>query len=92
METFSELLAICVGNSLVTDEFPAQSQWRGTLIFYLIRSCINGWVNNREAGDLRRRSSHYDVTVMNITGTKSQYVARIRYCVNRTHFSGIFMS
>ena len=25
---------------------------------------INGWVNNREAGDLRRRRAHYDVIVM----------------------------
>ena len=24
----------------------------------------NGWINNREAGDLRRRSAHYDVIVM----------------------------
>ena len=35
-------------------------QWRGALIF----SLINGWVNNREAGDLRRYRAHYDVTVM----------------------------
>ena len=26
---------------------------------------INGWVNNREAGDLRRNRAHYDVIVMN---------------------------
>ena len=26
---------------------------------------INGWVNNREAGDLRRHRAHYDVIVMN---------------------------
>ena len=25
---------------------------------------MNGWVNNREAGDLRRHRAHYDVTVM----------------------------
>ena len=25
---------------------------------------INGWVNNREAGDLRRHRTHYDVIVM----------------------------
>ena len=24
----------------------------------------NGWVNNRDAGDLRRQRAHYDVTVM----------------------------
>ena len=27
---------------------------------------INGWVNNREAGDLRRHRSHYDVIIMYI--------------------------
>ena len=25
---------------------------------------MNDWVNNREAGDLRRHHAHYDVTVM----------------------------
>ena len=25
---------------------------------------INGWVNNREAGDLRRHRAHYDITLM----------------------------
>ena len=33
-------------------------------MFSLISVWINGWVNNREAGDLRRRRSHYDVIVM----------------------------
>ena len=26
----------------------------------------NGWVNNREAGDVRRHSTHYDVNVMSV--------------------------
>ena len=30
---------------------------------------INGWVNNREAGDLRRHRAHYDVTTMNFVIT-----------------------
>ena len=51
-EKFSALLAICVGNSPVAGEFPAQSQWRGALMFSLICVWMNGWVNNREAGDL----------------------------------------
>ena len=34
--------------------------------FYLICTRINGSVNNREAGDLRRHRSHYDVIVMPI--------------------------
>ena len=33
---------------------PHKGQWRGALMFSLIRVWINGWVNNREAGDLRR--------------------------------------
>ena len=36
METFSALLALCEGNSLVTDEFPHKGQWRGALMFSLI--------------------------------------------------------
>ena len=45
-------------------EFPHKGQWRGTLMFSLICVWINGWVNNREAGDLRRHRGHYDVNVM----------------------------
>ena len=33
-------------------------------IWYLIYAWINGWVINREAGDLRRNRAHYDLTVM----------------------------
>ena len=41
-----------------------KGQWRGALMFSLICAWINSWVNNREAGDLRRHHTHYDVTVM----------------------------
>ena len=43
---------------------PHKGQWRGALIFTLICVWINGWVNNREAGDLSSYRAHYDVTVM----------------------------
>ena len=43
---------------------PHKGQWRGALKFTLICARINGWVNNREAGDLRRYRAHYDVIVM----------------------------
>ena len=43
---------------------PHKSQWRGALMLSLICVWINGWVHNREAGDLRRYRAHYDVTVM----------------------------
>ena len=39
-------------------------QRRGALMFSLICTWINGWVNNGEAGDLRRHRAHYDVIVM----------------------------
>ena len=34
------------------------------LMFYLTCAWIHGWVNNRDAGDLRRHRTHYDVIVM----------------------------
>ena len=43
---------------------PHKGQWRGALMFSLIWVWMNGWINNREAGDLRRNRAHYDVTVM----------------------------
>ena len=43
---------------------PHKGQWCGALMFSLICVWINGWENNREAGDLRRYLVHYDVTVM----------------------------
>ena len=64
METFSALLALCAGNSPVPVNSPHKGQWRGALMFTLICARINDWVNNREAGDLRRHLDHYDVSVM----------------------------
>ena len=43
---------------------PHKDQWRGALMLSLISAWINGWVNNREAGDLRPPLGHYDVSVM----------------------------
>ena len=71
METFSTLLAICAGNSPVPGEFPAQRPVTQSFdVFFDLR--LNkwlskqswGWVNNGEAGDLRRHRVHYDVIVM----------------------------
>ena len=45
-----------------------KGQWRGALVlFSLISAWINRWVNNCEAGDLRRHHAHYKVTVMSLT-------------------------
>ena len=43
---------------------PHTGQWRRALMLSLICVWISGWVNNGEAGDLRRYRGHYDVTVM----------------------------
>ena len=43
---------------------PHKGQWHRALMFSLICVWINGWVNNREAGDVRRYRAHYDVTIM----------------------------
>ena len=64
MEAFSALLAICAGNSPVPGEFLNKGQWRGTLMFSSICVWINGWVNIREADNLRRYRAHYDIIVM----------------------------
>ena len=60
---------LCAGNSPVTGEFPPpppppQGQWRGALMFSLICAWTDDWVNNRNAGDLRRHGAHYNVTIM----------------------------
>ena len=53
METFSVLLAINAWNSPVTSEFPTQRRVMRSFDVSLIYAWINGWVNNREAGDFR---------------------------------------
>ena len=58
------LLALCAGYSSVTGEFPAQRLLtRSCGVFFDLRLDINGGVNNREAGDLRRHQArrHCDV-------------------------------
>ena len=76
METFFALLALCAGNSSVSVNSPHKGQWRGALMFTLICARINDWVNNREAGDLRRHLDHYDVIVM-----RSEVLCR-RVCIS----------
>ena len=56
------------GNSPVTGEFPSQRPvTRSFDVFFDLRLKKNGWVNNRDAGDLRRHRAHYDVIVLLLT-------------------------
>ena len=63
---FRRYPAICMRNSPVRGDFPHKRQWRGALMFSLIRVWINCRVNSREAGHLRRHRAHYDVAVMKL--------------------------
>ena len=51
-----------------------KGQWRGALILSLICVWINGWVNNHEAGDLRRYRAHCDVSVMANDGLSDWHI------------------
>ena len=55
---------------------PHKGQWRGALMFCFIYAWINGWVNNREAGDLRRHRAHYDGIVTLYSTGWYRFVAR----------------
>ena len=65
-----------------------KGQWRGALVVSFICAWINGWVNNRETGDLRRHRTHYDITVStrSTTNTWSGYWPLIQvFNVTSTH-------
>ena len=81
METFSALLAICAGNSPVPGEFTAQRPVTRSFDVSLICARINCWVNNGDAGDLRRYRAHYDVTVMDITLRLDIYPHKIYFYI-----------
>ena len=76
---FPRQFTICAGNSPLRVNSPHKGQWRRALVFSLICVWINGWVNTREAGDLRRHRAHYDVIVMRICHStmKTEPVGRL---------------
>ena len=75
MEPLSALLAICVGNSPVTGEFPTQRPVTRSFDVSLI--WLNAWVNNHEAGDLRRHRAHYDVIIIEISGETKSHIGPV---------------
>ena len=52
------------GNHRSSVDSPHKGHRCGALMFSLIWARINGWTNNRDAGEFRRHRTHYDVTVM----------------------------
>ena len=65
---------------------PHKGQWRGVLMLYLICAWISGWVNNHEAGDLRRHCTHYDVTVMIVLVLMEIFVTQLYKQQMTIHF------
>ena len=57
-------------------------------MFSLIYAWINDWVNNREAGDLRRQRGHYDVIVMNyqMLTTLNALIVSNDVCISYMYF------
>ena len=52
------------GEFTASGEFHAQRPVTQSFDVFFDLRLKNDWVNNREAGDLRRYRGHYDVTVM----------------------------
>ena len=47
----------------ISRKFTYNGQWCRVAMFSLIYTWTNGWLNNRDAGDLRCHHAHYDITV-----------------------------
>ena len=77
METFTALLAVCVGNSPVIGEFPAQRPMTRS-VDVLFHLCLNKRLSKQSWGwyFLRRHRAHYDVIVMLYSTGWYRFVAR----------------
>ena len=64
METFPLYWTFVRGIHRLPANSPHKCQSRGALMLSLICAWINGWVNNREAGDLRRHRRHCNDAVL----------------------------
>ena len=91
METFPRYWPFVRGIHRSMANSAHKGQWCGALMFSLTSAWINGWVNNREAGDSRRQRSHYNVIVMahrwlprGLTGDKSTLGQVMVWCRQAT--------
>ena len=67
---------------------PHKGQWSEALKFSLICAWTNCWINNHEAGDLRRYRAHYDVIVMNLKEASCLPLVTSRRCQMTVMASG----
>ena len=84
LKHFSRYWPFVRGIHRSTVNSPQKGQWRGALMLSLMCALINSWVNNGEAGDLRRYRHHYDVIVM-VSHTRKENVfwRKFCYCLQR---------
>ena len=73
MEKFPRYWPFVRGSHWPLVNSPDRGQWRGALMFSLIHAWINDWVNDREAGDLRRHGAHYNVSIMCVPSCKHHH-------------------
>ena len=79
METFFALLALC-------GDFPGhrwipRTKASDVELWWFLCTSLNGWVNNCEAGDLRRHRAHHEVTAMQskTRGSVAAYITDREY-------------
>ena len=82
METFFALLALCAGHRWIPIIKVSDTELCD-MMFSLICALTNGWVHNRDAGDLIRHRAHNDVTVMQ-AGCMARVPSSLYY---KTHLS-----
>ena len=61
MKTFQRYWPFVRGSHRSPVDSRHKGQWSGALMFSLICALTNGWANSRDAGDLSRHRTHYDV-------------------------------
>ena len=92
MMTSSNRNIFCVTGPLCgkfTDDRWIPLTKAGALMFSLICAWINGWLNNRQAGDLKRHRAHYDVTVMiNVYALTWSWLQGKRWKLSRNCYFG----
>ena len=66
---------------------PHKGQSCRALVFSLICAWINGWENNRKAGDLRRNRPHYDATVM----TNQCEIGLSNFCIIYSQYNQVYV-
>ena len=61
---------------------PHKGQWRGALVFSLICAWLNGWVNNREAGDLIWKIFPFDGVIVSCKDISTGWKWLNWFCVS----------